>query len=77
MCQDLKIPLLGKVPLDPHIGESLSGPSLLARPSWARGWAGKRMMGSWRLIYRALVPADPPEAYSTDAAGEMVTLVGR
>lgn len=26
MCQALKIPLLGKVPLDPHIGESEHGP---------------------------------------------------
>lgn len=27
MCQDLKIPLLGKVPLDPHIGKSEHGSS--------------------------------------------------
>lgn len=36
MCQDLKIPLLGKVPLDPHIGEcehdSSEGPMLRAQP---------------------------------------------
>ncbi|XP_023382579.1 cytosolic Fe-S cluster assembly factor NUBP1-like isoform X2 [Pteropus vampyrus] len=30
MCQDLKIPLLGKVPLDPHIGGHQS------RQSWER-----------------------------------------
>lgn len=37
MCQDLKIPLLGKVPLDPHIGESehgsSEGPLLFAQTS--------------------------------------------